>query len=165
MGYCTTGDVALALEPSAGVPAGTTAASLPDDQLQDAVDEASATVYSYVHDRYPITLNQDGIATAQVIRFVTRNIAAYLATLTWRRGKDFTEDDPVRLRYIHTMSLLERVQNGTAALPIELEGGGTVDEPEAYNLYEGHLFGPHSFGVSAEYGERSHRYRLGGTLF
>lgn len=162
--YATIRDVRLALTPSADSNDLTTAASLPDWQIEDALLEAEGVVNAYVLARYSIPTGEveetnpsDPLETwvwvvaPSPVRGWTRDIAAYLATLTFRKHKDLTKDDPVRLRYLMVLQMLEDVRDLRASLPpifppAEDPDGGV---PGVYvaNLYEGTLFGPEDFGL------------------
>lgn len=152
--YSTVDDVRDALAPG-GSNAANTAASLEDVQIRNAIEEADSTIDSYLLRRYSIP-QEDTEAGGQVVkvavppvRWYSRNIAAYLATLTWRRGKDIGEDDPVRLRYRDTVDLLRRVQANEAdlsSLPPFVPPNQTSDVL-ALNAYEGTLFGPRDFSL------------------
>lgn len=164
--YCTVRDVRLALTPSADENGKETAASLPDWQIEDAIGEAEGWVNTYLMTRYtiptvevtenppeddpdagPITYN---IAPSPV-RGWTRDIAAFLATLTFRKSKDLTEDDPVRLRYMMVLSALEAIRDHKMNLPGASFPPAETDENaqgvHVENLYEGKLFSPDDFGL------------------
>lgn len=147
--YSTVTDVRSALFPGAGAEPTedkTTAASLPNEQIVDAINEADSTVNTYLSvpgDR-KVTMEND--AATQPVRYWSRNIAAYLATLTFRRGKDLGQDDPVRLRYTATIGLLTAIRDGKTGNPLEpadpAPGSGGI---EVFNQYDGNLFSPDDF--------------------
>lgn len=161
--YCTATDVRNALNPGgAGQAGGGTAASLDDTAINDAISEADGTIDTYLRTgtRYAVpteTAQQDpgtGPVTVTVaikpVRFWSRNIAAYLATLTFRRGKDLPADDPVRLRYTDTMTLLTAIRDGKGEAPLpapDSSSGGTSGEVFAANAYDQPLFGASDFGL------------------
>lgn len=158
-GYCTTNDVRLALSPL-GEPDGT-ASTLTDPQIEDSIDEAEAVVDTYLSARYTITTfevedttDPNNILVYTVapvpVRGWTRNIAAYLAALTYRRNKDLSEDDPVRLRFNMTMGLLKDVRdrNSDLSLPVVVADQQGV---HVENLYEGTLFGPEDLALQPGY--------------
>lgn len=149
MPYSTPADVRLALSPAGG---GGTAGSLDDNALNDAINEADALINTYLEIPEVRTPKVDEAGVAlQPVRWWSRNIAAYLATLTYRRGKDLTADDPVRLRYSQTMALLTDIRDGKMRSPIPLTGNpatGSSVEPQVFNQYTGTLFGPEDFGLS-----------------
>lgn len=160
--YCTAADVRAALTPGGTVAADDdqTAASLEDWQLNDAIDEAEALVNAYTRD-YTITPvevldaepddpnNTPPFTVAPTpIRRWTRDIAAYLAALTYRRNLDLGVDDPIRLRFALVMSLLNDVRNNVTTLPLPPAEGTVTDGVEIFNLYEGTLFGPEDFNLT-----------------
>lgn len=161
--YCSVQDVRLALAPISMWNDPSTAATLPDAQIEDAIGEAEGTVNAYLALRYtietapveeldipvadPPTFHPMDVAPVPV-RGWTRTIAAYLATLTYRKGKDLGPDDPIRLRYNMVMGFLEAVRDHRMSIDlIEVtsdagEGGVTV-----VNQYEGHLFDLEDVGL------------------
>jgi phage gp36-like protein len=164
--YCTIRDVRLALTPSADAEAKDTAASLPDWQIEDAISEAEGWVNTYILARYtipsvevsenpPEDVPDAGILVSFVapspVRGWTRDIAAYLATLTFRKHKDLGKDDPVRLRYAMVVALLEAIRDGKSDLPSATFPPADVDSTSqgvhVENLYEGKLFSPDDFGL------------------
>lgn len=159
--YCTPNDVRAALTPGGVTDQDQTAASLPDWQLLDAIDEAEDMVNAYLV-AYSIVVETHEVddpdnpgntavfvAAPNPVRRWTRDIAAYLATLTFRKNKDLPEDDPIRLRYSIVVGLLAQVRSGILLLPLPIvEGGG--HQVEIFNLYDGTLFGPEDFGLGLD---------------
>lgn len=159
--YSSANDVRKALTPGGSAADTSTAAGLDDTQIEDAIAEADSTVDAHLRSRYTIPQDPDNVAVAVApVRWWSRNIAAYLATLTFRRNKDLTEDDPVRLRYNQTMALLIAIRDGKAnlSLPPVVDGAGTGTDITVINQYEGTMFGLEDFGLSAQ-PPRSWRYR------
>jgi len=120
-----------------------TAASLSDTELNDAIREAQGVVDGYLSTRYetPITNGADNA----LLWGMTRDIAAYLATLTYRKNKDLTATDPVALRYQAAMAQLQALQQGVMALDFTpdapLDGEPDLSGmPIVENAYEGTLF-------------------------
>lgn len=158
--YCTVSDVRNALAPGgdASRPGGT-AASLTDEQLVDAIREADTVIDLHLSSRYTIPLDEvEGEATTvapQPVRFWSRNIAAYLATLTFSRNRNIPVDEPVRLRYDQTMQYLVAVRDGRSDLNLPPVAPNTgPSDVEVINAYEGTLFGADDFhiGVGGGYG-------------
>lgn len=166
--YCTVQDVRNALTPKGlsadNTEAGKTAATLPDWQIIDAINEAETLIDAFVKARYTIE-NEDVeeptdpaddppiMGTVSVapkpIRLWTRTIAAYFATLTFREGKDLEERDPIQLRFITVMQLLTGVRNGTFDIPLPPIDPADVDAGvEIVNIYEGDLFALEDFGLA-----------------
>lgn len=159
--YCVVRDVRLALTPSADAENKETAANLPDWQIEDAILEAEGVVNTHVLARYTIpvvevTENVDGtdetfVVAPSPIRGWARDIAAFLATLTFRKNKDLGKDDPIRLRFMWVMQMLTDIRDGKMNLP----GGVFPPATDANategvfveNLYTGTLFGPEDFGL------------------
>lgn len=160
-GYCATRDVRLALAPLDEFAEQSTAAVLTDPQIDDAIEEAEGIVDSFVLKRFTIvTYEVDVINPADPletwvftvapvpIRGITRNIAAYLCALTFRKNKDLPEDDPIRLRYALSMDMLRAIRYRTADLPIDFPPvGDTSQGVYVANLYEGDLFSLSDFGL------------------
>jgi phage gp36-like protein len=149
--YAPASEVRAAVSPRTGAtpnpPTETThtAADMSNAQLLDALAEADATIDSYIAGRYvtPVALADDGKAPPPVW-FWSRNIAAYLATLTQRNSADFTDNDPIARRYNATMLALTAVRDGKAPLPLPADSGSDVGTGAgvgaAVNPYSGQLF-------------------------
>lgn len=156
--YCTVLDVRNALTPGADPADGTTASSLSDDQIIDAVNEADARINTYLPANYtpPTETIQIGdppvaaIVAVGMVRYWSRDIAAYLATLTYKKHQNVPEDDPVRLRYNSAMQSLLEVREGKIILPPDADTGDDVfpGEVVVHNSYEGTLFGPEDFSLT-----------------
>lgn len=164
--YCLVQDVRNALTPGgvAATDENQTAASMDSWQLNDAIQEAMGVVDTYLLTRYVITtadveemdyfVDPPALHTVNVaarpVRGWTRDIAAYLAALTFRRNKDLPEDDPIRLRYTMVVGLLTDIRDRTSDLP----GFPTTeaDDQGAYvqNLYDGTMFTPQDFKLAPE---------------
>jgi phage gp36-like protein len=165
--YSLTQDVRLALTPGAVSSDKTTAAGLDENQLIDAINQADAKINGYVPDGYTVPMvtlpNEDPEVVVQVaanpFRFWSRDIAAYLATLTFKRNADVTADDPVRLRYEATMADLLLVRQGDYTLPPSAGEAAVDGEISIHNLYEGNLFGPSDFALSTQSGMRTYEIR------
>lgn len=161
--YCTLRDVRAALTPGADPASNDTAAGFADWQIEDGILEAEGIVNAHILSRYGIPtgeveeVNPDDpdevwvwVVAPSPVRGWTRDIAAWLVTLTHRKSKDIEEDDPVRLRYQMSLDMLVAIRDGKMFLP------GSVfpptEEPSnnsvhIENLYEGELFGPEDFGL------------------
>lgn len=165
--YCTVSDVKAALTPGASeaTSAEATAVNLPNWQIEDAIAEATGTVRLYVAGRYTVPEpdteiteyplsdppTQTTVALAPYpVRGWTRNVAAYLLTLTFKRNQDLKKDDPIRLRHIMTMGQLEAVRNRSLDIP----GFVIVDSDDqgvhVENLYQGQLFSLEDFMLTSE---------------
>jgi hypothetical protein len=130
--YTTIDDLRSALSPGGDDTDRGSAASLSDDDLRDAIVEAQSEVDA----RVPGEPFVEGTAPP-VVSAVTRDIAAYLATLTHRRGDPVPADDPVQLRYNRAKGILTDIGSGK----IELSGApDPTAEAFVENAYEGDLF-------------------------
>lgn len=133
-GYCGVNDVRRGLTGSAeaggadrgGAPTNT-AADLDDEAIQDSIDEATALVDAYIDGPYDVAIEK----VPNYVRFWTRDIASYYATLVWRKSKAPTPSDPVVLRYQHTLDMLQSVAQGELAIlgPQDVEDQPTVVNP------------------------------------
>jgi phage gp36-like protein len=157
MPYCTPDDVRLALAPGEWDGSGpsaqptNTAADLSDEQLADAITEADTTIDSYLSRYYatPVATDPDLQLTPEPVRSWSRDIAAYLGTLTWRKSKDISENDPVRLRVAQVFGMLTGVAQDkvSLALPPSPESPGQAGADQAINPYDGQLFDPSMFSL------------------
>lgn len=150
MSYSSPSDVRQALapgitDPTQPGPPGT-AASMTDAELNDAIGEADSRIDAMLGSRYamPLTSNQGGQPVA-IINIMSRDMAAYFATLRWRRNKDLTPNDPVQLRYTDISGFLNRVATGQASLNLDVQAAGNPDDMgqagAPINPYDGALFG------------------------
>lgn len=154
MAYCTVDDVRAVLS-AQGVSDTASAASLSDDDLQAAIDDTSSEVDARLAVRYDVPFDDDRETEAKpvprLVRNITRDIAAYKATLTYRRGAPLETTDPAQLRYNAATKLLSLVVNGQATLG--LENSPSEDQPSiaregaTYNRNIGPMFGPEELGI------------------
>lgn len=136
MPYTSVDDLRLALSPG-GVQDKATASDLSEDELADAIGEAQAEVDARLGARYTVPY-ADGQVPPLVAQ-LTRDVAAYGATLTHRRFQPLAQDHPVRLRYDKAQALLVQLARGTATIPDAEVVASTTDVAVA-NPYEGDLF-------------------------
>lgn len=128
-----------------------TAADLGDDQWLDAIAEADSEIDAMIGRFYKTPVDPGvGDIAPQPINFWSRNIAAYKATLSYRKTQDLSDRDPVTLRYQATMDALRMVNQGTAKIEIPLNVGDSRAEgaSPAYNPYIGDLWSPEDFHLS-----------------
>jgi phage gp36-like protein len=156
--YSTVFEVRAAVSPSGGsdnppdVPTGS-AADLGNTALTDSINEADSTIDSYIGGRYatPVVSVGDPAVVPHPIDYWSRNIAAYLATLTFRNSMDFTDNDPIARRYNATMLALTAVRDGKATLSIPELGADSAGEASGaappYQQYEGHMFDTKDFDL------------------
>ncbi len=140
MGYSEVADVRNALSED-GADTGTgTAADMSAESIQDAIAEADAVIDGHVGGTY------DPGTQPQIVHFWSRDMAAYLATLTNRKSQDIAADDPVRLRMALAMQGLNAVDTGKITLPLPpvqtVEGEAHVE-----NQYTGKAFQVSDFDV------------------
>lgn len=109
--YTSPADVRIALAGSENAPG--TAAALSDNDLYDTINEAQAEVDARLEGRYSTPFTHPPL----LVITITRSIAAYLATLVYRRGEPIQPGDPVLLRYQRAQTLLGQIASGQTVLP------------------------------------------------
>lgn len=135
-----------------------TAADLDNATLIDAIAEADATIDEYLSGTYvtPVPNDETSNAVPHPVDYWSRNIAAYLATLTFRKSKDLTDNDPIVRRYTATMQALTAIRDGKAFVKLtEIDSGvdtGVVGAGPAVNPYSGNLFGADDFDLVPDFG-------------
>lgn len=149
MPYTSPADVRGVLTRDPAQQAGT-AASMADDELVAAIDAASREVDAKLAVRYTVPF--PGGAVPPLVEDLTRDIAAYLADLVYRQGKDYESDrDPVWLRNQRAQELLKALSNGNADLE-----SPTGPDPSAGMVgvqpFRGSMFGLESFDLGVESG-------------
>lgn len=124
------------------------AASLSDDDLEQAIAEAQAEIDARLASRYTVPFS---FPVPVVIEQATRDIAAYLGTLTFRRGDPIDANDPVQLRYNRAQALLASIQAGKTELPVGSDGplSEATADAEVINPYDGDLFQLSDFALGA----------------
>lgn len=159
MPYAVPDDVRGVLAPDLTVPGGTPA-ELADDTLTERITAAAAQVDASLAARYNVPFPDTAIP--RLVKDLTVAIAAYLASLTWRRSVDLTTGDPLVLRYQWATGLLTALSKGEIDLP-DIPGttepvkqrGATVVQP-----YDGEMFQLRNFGLAvAPEGLRIRTYR------
>lgn len=148
--YSSVTDVRLALTPGGDPGDVTTAASLTDPGITDAIKEGDGWIDTYILSKYSIptdaTADPPDSVAIYPIRAWSRDLAAWFATLTFRKSKDIADEDPVYRRFLWVQDVLERIAAGTLRPnlprpPDPPEGYGSQGA-FVYNLYEGRLFRP-----------------------
>lgn len=131
-----------------------TAADLSNAQLQDAITEADSKIDSYIGGRYTTPVINDAtgvpyVAVPHPLDYWSRNIAAYLATLTNNKSQDLDETDPVIRRYNATVLDMVAVRDGKANLviPENTTSSSEASAGQVINPYAGNLFGPCDFDL------------------
>lgn len=113
MAYCTTAGVRLALVADGVSLDPATAASMDDTAILPACGAASDEVDARLGVLYSVPF----VAPPQVVIDLATDLAAYLATLTFRKGMPLDGSHPVALRYARARSLLLDLARGNAQLP------------------------------------------------
>lgn len=103
-----------------------TLASLSDDQIQEAVNDAAAQVDSALGFTFPTPF---AVPVPAQIALITRDIAVYLADWTYRQFKDYAPGNPLLLRYQRATALLEGLRSGKAKLVDWPPPGDVIDQP------------------------------------
>lgn len=154
--YTTIDAVRQVLSPD-GDPSATlgTAASLSDEEIQEAIDEGAAEIDARLGARYTVPFEAP---IPSILEKLNRDIAAYLATLVYRRGDPIDSNDPVQLRYNRAQGLLTAIQNGKAELSVDTGALAESGDAEVINPYEGDLFELGDFALGAG------SYRYPGTM-
>ena len=154
MAYTTPAAVRLALSPDGDTSANLgTAAALDDTALNDAIAEVQAEVDARLSGRFTVPF-QDGSVPAVVAQIV-RDLAAYKATLTYRRNVPVPDNDPVALRNAQAFALLIALQNGQAGIVGASGEQGSTPEAVAYNIIDGDLFSLQDFSLAPARGRPS----------
>lgn len=117
--YAAPADVRLALSPDGDQTDVESAASLEDGDLNAAIQAAQDEVDGKIAARYQLPL----VTVPDILMRITRDIAGWLATLTYRRGDPIDPHDPVQLRYNAAEALLTQIQLGTLALGTDVNDG------------------------------------------
>lgn len=108
--YCLPADIRANV---AGTDAGTgTCAQLEDYQISAAIAQASAKVSAYVGTSYVVDAADPVITVPDLVFTCTVQIATFYATLTYRKGKDLSQFDPVLLGYNDAIATLKDVVAG-----------------------------------------------------
>lgn len=148
--YVTADEVRVVVTRSAFRQANTTGA-LPDEAIEAAIEEAQAGVDAKLRTRYTLPLAEPVPA---LVKSVTRDIAAFLATLTYRQEKDIPDGDPIIRRYERAKLQLCKIVEGI----VDLDGGdGGESMPRTHGgmgrpiqpRAESALFTAGNFGLTA----------------
>lgn len=131
-----------------------TAAELDDDTINRAIAAQQAIVEAYARTRWP-----DDQAP-ELVKSLVRDLAAYDATLVYRKGKDLSAYDPIYLRYQEARQVLTDIAAGRVQIEPDPDQPGTGEGGRAtvINPYEGRLFDRTDMGLHSDpYGH----YRTG----
>lgn len=109
--YCAPSDVR---DNVAGTDHGAgTCAQLSDQQLIEAIRRASAKVSAYAGTVYEADAENPAGTVPELIFTIAVQISTYYGTLTYRKGKDLSQMDPVYLGYVDAMATLNAIAAGT----------------------------------------------------
>jgi phage gp36-like protein len=107
------------------------AASESDAFLNLAITDAQVEVDARLSGRYPVPFDDPNasmrIPVPPLVKRITRDIAAYLATLTFKKGAPIDVGHPVLLRNNSAQSLLNGIATG--AIDLDLPSGWEADQP------------------------------------
>jgi len=116
--YATIDDLRLTMD---GTDSGTgTASQLTDAQLTLALTAASNRVSVYAGNVYDGSSPQ--ATPPDIFHDLTLDLAAFWATVTYRKSKALAPDDPVRLRYNDAQQILNNVRDGKLRLDVQIPG-------------------------------------------
>jgi phage gp36-like protein len=116
--YASLEDLRLTMD---GTDSGTgTAAQLTDAQLTLALQAASNRVSVYAGNVFDGSSAQ--ATPPDIFHDLTLDLAAFWATVTYRKSKALAPDDPVRLRYNDAQNILNAVRNGKLRLDVQPPG-------------------------------------------
>lgn len=138
MTYASLTQVRTVLSRSDGSTADT-AASLPDDRITAALQEADDEINAKLAGVYAVPFT--GTVPDMIVRIAT-SIAAYLADLTFREVRDYQSDlNPVFLRYRHAQETLTALASGSLDLDAPPATDQTLDEGVMVTSYsDGDVF-------------------------
>lgn len=153
MAYSTPASVRKAIVPSSDGavpnPLSHTAADLSDAELSDAIAEADSQIDGAIGGLYatPVDITS---GVPHPIDYWSRNIAAYVATLSYRGSQDFSDNDPIARRFKMTQDAMNMVATGKASLPLPRNLGGSSEAAPgtAINPYIGDLWTPDDFSLT-----------------
>jgi len=142
MAYGTASDLRDVLVPR-GDPLSNTAASMDDIQLEEAIVDAMGLVDGYTGTAFD---DQD---VPRLVKTLTLHIAAYFATMTYRKNVELSQRDPIVLRYQNALQILAAIQQGIISIEpyVEDQPGVSPSDSFAQNPYTGNLFDLQTFGL------------------
>lgn len=140
-----------------------------DVQLIAAIEDARTEIDARLAVRYPTPFDDPDDPEMKpvpaVVKRINRDMAAYLATLTFLRGAPMVDGHPIALRNASAQSLLQGIAAGKITL--DLPGADPEDQQAenvsggatAVNRYQGDMFTPAGFGIFPAVGPEG--YQLG----
>lgn len=146
--YCAPADV-ITLVTSYN--AGGTFGDIATEIVQTAIYQASAKVSAWTNQSWGTNAQGQTVAPPDIIQSITLDIAAYYATLSYRKNKPIEANDPVLLRYNDAIADLKAIQEGqidpnpqTPNLPVSRPGRVVNVTPPTFT--------PHDSGTTLERG-------------
>lgn len=107
--YCLVADVVQILT---SFNFGGTPGDIDPSIVQAAIGQASAKVSAWTGQDWGTDNAGNTVAAPDIIQSITLNIAAYYATLSYRKNKPLENNDPVLLRYQDAVADLKAIQEG-----------------------------------------------------
>jgi hypothetical protein len=89
-----------------------TCAQLTDEQLNLAIAQASAKVSAYVGTDFEVDAADPVVVVPELVFTIAVQLATFYATLTYRKGKDLSQFDPVMLGYNDGIATLKDIVTG-----------------------------------------------------
>jgi phage gp36-like protein len=132
-----------------------TAAELDTDQLNSAIGDATDKVNSYAGAVF------DDANVPGLVKALTLALAAYYATLIYRKSKPLDPNDPVYLRYLDAQATLKDIRSGLIEVtpPSNTEDPVTSGGPRVFNPLpqNANLFELQDVGLGVRVGRRGPR--------
>lgn len=152
MSYSTLVSVRTALTAGGVFTDATSAASLPDSDIQDKIDEADALIDGYLTARYGLPISG---TIPPLVMMISRDLASLYATITYLGSIPLQPTHPVQLKATQALATLEKIRTGDIMLP--LPGAGTLqrtDNPVVENAYDGNMFSMGDFDITRVWWQR-----------
>ncbi len=139
--YATVDEVKGVLARDVADATGTAATLFNPDMVDYHIASAQAEIDARLAGRYVVPFPAP---VPSLIKALTVDVAAYLATLTYRQSVDVSADDPVRLRYQRAQDMFKAIADGSMDLPAQQVpgdgGASTAGIATVRNPYRGTLF-------------------------
>jgi phage gp36-like protein len=151
--YSSVADVRNAISPEGSATDPSTAASIAEARIVDAIAEADAVLDMFIGARYTIAMDTSltpNVAKG-IVRWWSRTIAAYLITLTFKKNQDIPDEEPIKIRYQMVMDLLTQVQKGDLDINLIPVDGNDGSDVFVYNHFTGDLWTKEEFLGSDAY--------------
>lgn len=151
MAYTTPAAVRSVLAPDGNDADPSSAAGLDDATLVGPCQQASDEVDARLSTRYTTPFPPNAIPT--VVQSITADIAAYLATLIYRKGQPVEPTDPVYLRWHRAQAFLKDLTSGAAQLSgVAAVGPGAGSVVVSNPIGTVPLFGPDDYDLFPQVG-------------